>query len=333
VNTQKTIKRPTMKMVAERSGVSVATVSFVLSGRPSGKVAASPGTAARVRAAAEELGYRPNQAARAIRTGRSGLVLLSLTHLSDPWCHSVSDAVNQAAAGQNLQPLILADGDWGAVLDGQPVDAAFLDDAREADLPRIEQLVRRGLRLIVFSHDLEPDGFDVIRNPQREGCALAMDYLLSKHDRIGCLTGSEEGKPGWHREHAYFEALTQAGIEPVPEYFQRYTLDHAGVYAAALRMLDRDNPPSAIFTTSDFAAINAINVAIGLGMSVPDDLAVMGVGNTREAAEIQPSLTSVGPTNFFSDLAELIIRVAQRPDDHRPTFHEFPWSVHVRDSA
>jgi DNA-binding LacI/PurR family transcriptional regulator len=145
-----------MKMVAERAGVSIATVSFVLSGRRGGQLAASPSTTERVRAAAAELGYRPNQAARAIRTGRSGLVLLSLHHLDDPWCQSVSRAVNAATAGLHLQPLILADGDWAEVLEAQPVDVAFLDAGTVDDLSRIRSLARRGLRLVVFSDDLEP---------------------------------------------------------------------------------------------------------------------------------------------------------------------------------
>ena len=322
-----------MKMVAERSGVSVATVSFVLSGRRSGQVAASAATAERIRAVADELGYRPNQAARAIRTGRSGLVLLSLTQLSDPWCQSVSRAMNDACGGLPVQPLILADGDWGEVLDGQPVDAAFVDAASVVDLERITGLVRRGLRMIVFSDDLEPDGFDVIRSRQQEGCALAMDYLLAERSTVGCLTGSDPDRPGWHREHAYLAALEASGIAPRPGHFQRYTQDHASVYESALRLLDRDDPPSAIFATSDFAAITAVNVAQRLGLSIPDDLAVVGVGNTEEAAEMSPGLTSVGPTDFFDTLAKLIIDTAEHPDDHQPKRHDFPWQLHHRQTG
>lgn len=322
-----------MKMVAERAGVSVATVSFVLSGRSSGRVAASAATAERVHSVADELGYRLNQAARAVRTGRSGLVLLSLTQLSDPWCQSVSQAVSSAATGQHLQPLILADGDWGDVLDGQPVDAAFLDAGTEGDLPRIRGLVDRGLNLIVFSDDLEPDGFDVIRSPQRPGCELAMEHLSAGHRRIGCLAGADPLQPGWRREHAYLQAMQAAGLEIGSADLQRYTGDQVGVYEAALRLLDRDDRPTAVFASSDFAAITAINVALRLGLSVPDDLAVVGIGNTEEGALMHPSLTSAGPTDFFASLAELIITVAQRPIDHQPQRHDFPWSVHVRESC
>jgi len=322
-----------MKMVAERAGVSVATVSFVLSGRPSGRIAASESTAERVRAAAAALGYRPNQAARAIRTGRSGLVLLSLTQLSDPWCQSLSAAVNDATTGLHLQPLILADGDWGEVLDGQPVDAAFIDGAETDDLARIRSLVDRGLKLIVFSDTLEPDGFDVIRSEQRPGCELAIAHLVERHTRIGCLAGSNPNRPGWHREQAYVEGLAKAGLEQRAGDLQRYTRDQVGAYEASLRLLDRDDPPTAIFCSSDFAAITAVNVAVRLGISVPDELEVIGVGNTAEGAQMHPSLSSVGPADLFTKVAELIIDVAQSDGRRRPTRWDFPWQLYLRETS
>jgi DNA-binding LacI/PurR family transcriptional regulator len=326
-------RRPTMKMVAQRAGVSVATVSFVLSGRPSGRIAASESTAARVRAAAEELGYRPNQAARAIRTGRSGLVLLSLTQLSDPWSQSISEAVNAAAAGLHLQPLILADGDWGEVLDGQPVDAAFIDGAEEEDLPRIQGLVERGLKLIVFSDTLEPEGFDVIRSAQRPGCELAIEHLVSRHTRIGCLAYSDITREGWKREDAYIDGLARAGIEQRPGDLQRYTRDQAGAYEAAERMLDREDRPTAIFASSDFAAINVVNAATRLGISIPDELEVIGVGNTAEAALMHPALSSVGPADLFSKVAQLIIDVALDDHPRRPARWDFPWQLYLRQTS
>ena len=106
-------RRPTLRMVAELAGVSTATVSYVFSGRAgTGGSGVAEATAARVIAAAEELNYRPNTAARAIRTGRSGMVQLSLHMLSDPWSLAVADAVNAEANKHGLTTLILADGDW-----------------------------------------------------------------------------------------------------------------------------------------------------------------------------------------------------------------------------
>ena len=84
-------RRPTLRMVADLAGVSTATVSYVFSGRGGGGSGVAEHTAARVHAAARELNYRPNRAARTIRTGRSDTVQLSLHMLSDPWSLAVAD--------------------------------------------------------------------------------------------------------------------------------------------------------------------------------------------------------------------------------------------------
>ena len=112
-------RRPTLRMVAELAGVSTATVSYVFSGRHGAASGAgvAPETARRVREAAEQLNYRPNRSARAMRTGRTDTVQLSLHMLSDPWSLAVADAVNTLANRQGLTTLILADGDWHTALD------------------------------------------------------------------------------------------------------------------------------------------------------------------------------------------------------------------------
>lgn len=133
-----TQRRPTLRMVAERAGVSIATVSYVFSGRSgaaSGSGVAAE-TSARVLAAAEELNYRPNRAARAVRTGRSGMVQLSLNMLSDPWSLAVADAVNIEADRRGLTTLILASGDWYRALDRVESDVAYLDGLGDDDEAR-----------------------------------------------------------------------------------------------------------------------------------------------------------------------------------------------------
>ena len=129
---------------------------------------ASPSTRPqRVHAAARELNYRPNRAARTIRTGRSDTVQLSLHMLSDPWSLAVAAAVNEEANRHGLTTLILADGDWYAALDRVESDVAYLDGAVDTDdgKRKLASLVERGQRLVVFSETLEPDGLR--RDPLR----------------------------------------------------------------------------------------------------------------------------------------------------------------------
>ncbi|MBO9626347.1 MAG: LacI family DNA-binding transcriptional regulator [Microbacterium sp.] len=326
-------RRPTLRMVAERAGVSTATVSYVFSGRAgSDGSGVAEATAARVMAAAEELNYRPNTAARAIRTGRSGMVQLSLHMLSDPWSLAVADAVNTEANRHGLTTLILADGDWHAALDRVESDVAYLDGVGldEQAVGKLHDLVRRGQRLVVFSEQLDPEGFDVVRSDAIPGCELAMDHLLERHTAIGCLAaeGAVRLAPTQVTRYTpYVEKMAAAGIDVDPSWTETYAETQASAFAAAVRLLSGENRPEAIYATTDFAAIAAINAAHMLGLRVPHDVAVIGVGNTPDARLIAPTLTTVGPTDFYERQARIIIDRALGADDSPGRLHEFAWSL------
>lgn len=327
-------RRPTLRMVAELAGVSTATVSYVFSGRHGAASGAgvAPETARRVREAAEQLNYRPNRSARAMRTGRTDTVQLSLHMLSDPWSLAVADAVNTLANRQGLTTLILADGDWHTALDRIECDVAYLDQAPDTDEGRrnLADLVERGQRLVVFSETLEPEGYDVIRSDALPGCTLAMEHLLERHTAIGCLAAENAVRLAGERATRYtpyLEQMASRGLVPDEDWTQTYGETQASAFAAAVRLLSAKNRPTAIYATTDFAAIAAINAAHMLGLRVPHDVAVIGVGNTPDATAITPTLTTVGPTDFYTRQAQIIVERALADEDAPAQLHEFPWSL------
>jgi len=331
--------RPTIRMVAELAGVSTATVSYVLSGR---RGDAGPGvsdpTAEKVKAVAERLGYRPNQAARAIRTGRTNTVILSLTMLSDPWSLSVIEAVQKAAAPLGITPMILGDADWVKVLGTHNADAVFVDAVRPEQRGALRKLAEHGTTLVVFDEGLEPEGFDVIRSIAGPGCRMAVEHLLHGHRRIACLTpATAAGAAGGTRYRAYSEALVDAGIPENEDYLGLFDGTSAGAYAATTRLLSVPDRPTAIYATTDFAAVAAINAAQRLGLAVGVDVDIIGVGNTVEGERMSPSLSTVGPVDFFGKLARLLLQRATSPatpDAKRePAVLDFPWHLFVRESA
>lgn len=326
--------RATLRMVAEEAGVSTATVSYVVSGRAGRSAGVSEETARRVREAAERLGYRPNPAARSMRTGKTGVVLLSLTMLSDPWSQAVAEAVNRALLPHGITTLIMADDDWEPVLQRQPCDAAFLDavPASPNAKQRLADLAAAGHRLVIFDEKLEPNDFDVIRSTAMPASRMVVDHLARAHTKIGCLTATTRRTKA-NRFHAYTTGLAAAGLKVRKDYVEVYPRDAAGAYAAAMRLLTLPDRPTAIFATTDFAAISAIHAAQRLRLRVPEDVAVAGVGNTRESEQMDPALTTVGPTDFFDRLAEIIRARAVGEDDAPGRLHEFPWTLFVRDSS
>lgn len=326
----------TIKQVAEEAGVSTASVSYVLSGRsgsPDENGGVATATARRVREVAERLGYSPDRAARKIRTGRTETILLSLTMLSDPWALGLIEAVQRRAMPWGITPMILADADWSRVLKSHDADAIFIDAAAAAQADDLAALARQGKRLVVFQEELEPAGFDVIRSLAGPGCVLAMAHLLSKHRDIAVLTterARESKDPA--RFRPYLDGLTAAGIPIRDDYIATFDRSPASAYAAAMRLLDRLGRPTAIYATTDFAAMSAVNAAQRLGLRIGTDLDVVGVGNTEEGGQMAPSLTSVGPEGFFDAVAELLVNRAQG-DTSPARVLNFPWKLFVRESA
>ncbi|WP_024820234.1 LacI family DNA-binding transcriptional regulator [Arthrobacter sp. 31Y] len=331
--------RPTIRMVAELAGVSTATVSYVLSGRRGdGGPGVSDPTAEKVKAAAERLGYRPNQAARAIRTGRTNTVILSLTMLSDPWSLSVIESVQKAAVPLGITPMILGDADWVKVLGTHNADAVFVDAVREEQRDALRKLAEHGTTLVVFDEGLEPEGFDVIRSIAGPGCRMAVEHLLHGHRRIACLTpATASGTSGGSRYRAYSDALANAGIPEREDYVGLFDATSAGAYAAATRVLSLPDRPTAIYATTDYAAVSAINAAQRLGLAVGTDVDIIGVGNTVEGERMSPSLSTVGPVDFFDKLARLLLRRATAQSNPEaaagPAVLDFPWHLFVRESA
>nr|WP_125609858.1 LacI family DNA-binding transcriptional regulator [Specibacter cremeus] len=328
-------RRATIRTVAQAAGVSTATVSYVLSGR-SGRTDApgvSTETELRVREAALGLGYRPNQAARTIRTGKSNLMMLSLTMLSDPWSLSVSKAVGAAVAPAGITPMILADTDWRTAIKRQGADVVFIDAAdEEGDAQLLAELARSN-RLVVFSETLEPNGFDVVRSLAGTSMDQAMDHLTAVHTKVACLTSANSLRSlNSVRYGAYVRGLERAGLELRENYVATFDGDEISAYEAAVTLLRQPDPPTAIFATSDFVAIAAVHAAQRLRLDVPGDLAVVGIGNTLQGEAMAPSLTSVGPSGFFDRLADFLVRRA-KDQSGPPQVLEFPWQLLVRDTA
>ena len=334
--TSSTGVRPTIRMVAELAGVSTATVSYVLSGRRGdGGPGVSDPTAEKVKAAAERLGYRPNQAARAIRTGRTNTVILSLTMLSDPWSLSVIEAVQRASEPLGITPMILGDADWVKVLGTHNADAVFVDAVRAGERDALRKLAQHGTTLVVFDEELEADGFDVIRSIAGPGCRMAVEHLLHGHRRVACLTpATSAGTSGGTRYRAYAEALAAAGIAERGDYVGLFDGTSAGAYAATTRLLALPDRPTAIYATTDYAAVSAINAAQRLGLAVGKDVDIIGVGNTVEGERMSPSLSTVGPVDFFDKLAHLLLqRATDQGGPETPAVLDFPWHLFVRESA
>ncbi|MET3950798.1 LacI family DNA-binding transcriptional regulator [Arthrobacter sp. UYEF36] len=180
--------KPTIRDVAEAAGVSLTTVSYVLSGRPGGNTRISQPTQDRVHAAAHELGYVPNRAARGMRRGRTDVVAVAITDLDDSGDRALAAAAARILPRRGYQPVILVGDSWRQFMLSGGADGVILGsvpaDRTTEDLETMAELVERGVALLVFSDTPQQDGVDLLP-PGTAGTAdavaeLAVARLLSR---------------------------------------------------------------------------------------------------------------------------------------------------------
>ncbi|WP_307834119.1 LacI family DNA-binding transcriptional regulator [Paractinoplanes lichenicola] len=289
----------TIATVARRAGVSRQTVSNVIN-TPD---VVREETRERVREAIEELGYRVNQAARQMRTGRSRLIAVRIEpardgingSVLDRFLHGLTDAAG--LAGYRVM-LYTAGGDadeiatYDELLNAYDLDAFVLTSTHHGD-PRTSWLAARDVPFVTFGRPWgAPDTHSWVDVDNAAGTAAATSHLLSAgHRRIGFLgwpAGSGVGdarREGWHRAAGLsaLSATSSDGVEPGA--------------AAAKSLLSRPEAPTALVCASDSLALGALQAARELGR----DCAVVGFDDTAVAQ-------AIGLTSVSQPLAEAAAR-------------------------
>jgi DNA-binding LacI/PurR family transcriptional regulator len=311
---------PTIRDVARRAGVSVATVSRVINNSP---LVMEP-TRARVQAAVDELGYRLNATARNLSIGRAMAVGVVVPFFTAPSViERLRGVVERLGRGERrVYDLMLIDVEAPEQRDGALLDLAHRDRVAGLliiSLPisddEVAALERDGMPAVLVDtfHPRLPRV--VIDNVG--GGELAAGHLLAKgHRRIGFVGDHPTNPFGFtssaDRRRGFVAALRRAGVaqEPELERFGPHGRDEAGRLAEALLTLP--DPPSAIFAASDLQAIGVLRAAQRLGARVPDDVAVIGFDDI-DLAEIVGLTTIRQPLRESGALAtDLLLAAIER---------------------
>lgn len=289
-----------LKDVAERAGVSVRTVSNVVNNAP----AVAPATRERVLRAVEELGYRPNLAARNLRQGRTGLIGLSIPEIHSPYFGELAGLLVEAAQQRGWTVLIeqtggrsdrerrLAEGADGHSLDGlitSPWSTSPEELSRHAG----------GLPLVVLG-ERDPHGVaDHVAIDNVTAAREVTDHLLSLGRRRIAALGVQPHLSNGTAElrlRGLHGALADAGLptDPVLEMPVGSLHREEGFQAMEL-LLDRPVRPDAVFCFTDELALGAVRAILRRGLRVPEDIAVAGFDDIEDGRYTTPSLTTVAP--------------------------------------
>jgi LacI family transcriptional regulator len=285
--------RVTIRDVAARAGVSVATVSKVINQRYG--VAAE--TNARVLAVIEELGYEASLVAQSLRNHRTNVIGILVADL-EPFSTELLKGAADAIRGTGFELVVYSAGGrtsdhvgWErrylSRLSGTLIDGAVLVT------PTVTN-VHYDAPIVAVDPHTGPSDLVTIDSDNLRGGRLATGHLLDLgHRRIAMLTGRPDLQSAQLREEGYRQAMAAAGV-PVDE-----KLVAVGAYDpeiavdAALELLTGPDRPTAVFAANDLSAIATIEAATRLGLRVPDDLSVVGFDNVPESALCVPPLTTV----------------------------------------
>nr|WP_218617188.1 LacI family DNA-binding transcriptional regulator [Cryptosporangium aurantiacum] len=285
-------RRVVMADVARLAGVSHMTVSRVLND----STAVSPTTRARVRAAMTTLGYRPNTAARALATGRTGqLGVVSVnTTLFGP--ASMLVAIERAArdAGYAVSIASLREPDRRSLaeafdhLTSQSVEGIIAITPRAAIADALKH-APGGVPLVAVEGGEGP--MPTVAVDQYLGAVRATRHLISLgHRRIAHIAGPDDWHEAGERERGWRDTLVAAGLEPSAPLRGDWS-PRAG-YEAGLRLAER-REHTAVFVANDQMAIGVLRAFAEAGIEVPGDVSVVGFDDIPEAAYFAPPLTTL----------------------------------------
>lgn len=291
-------QRPTLEGVAALAGVSRATVSRVVNGSPS----VDPVTRAVVERAIDELNYVPNQAARALMTGRTNVIALvaaepDIRVFGDPYFADIVRGVSWelGTAGLRLMlAMIQRAEDHDQVeqyLLGNHVDGVLLISAH-ADHTLADRLLDAGVPLVEGGRPARVTGASrFVDNDNLGGAILAGAHLLSVgRTRIGTIAGPLDMSAGVDRLNGFRQAL---GDRFDPDLVEHADFTTRGGADAAERLLQRRPDVDGLFVASDLMAIGAMGVLRRAGRRIPEDVAVVGFDDSALAAAADPPLTTI----------------------------------------
>lgn len=289
--------------VAKQAGVSTATVSKVLSNTPY----VSDRTRAKVLAAVEELRYVPNLAAQGLSKARTFILALVIPYtsdytFSDPHLLELIRGIDAEASTRNHSLLLSTSGRQEArdsslqhrpPLRGGYVDGAILIAASMLGA-RSEELALTSLPCVSVGYHSACGNGNSVHADDLQGAQAATRHLLSLgHRHIGVITAEPLITALNRRLEGHRAALQEAGIQLDPSLLVCGDFSVASGYRAARELLDRKPSPSAIFAFNDRMAMGAIRYLREVGLSVPDDLAVVGFDDIPAASFFDPPLTTV----------------------------------------
>jgi LacI family transcriptional regulator len=289
----------TMEQIAKLSGVSRSTVSRVINNHPNVK----PHVRQRVMEVIAETGFHPNPAARSLASQRSGIIGLVIPRavqslFTDPYYPRLMQGVAQACNAndytlslflfhtedeeQKLYPRVLRT----RLMDGLIVSASQIGD------PLIPQLINNGVPFVMVGRPHDSPSVSFVNVDNAAGVYTATSHLIRLgYKRIATITGPLNTTVGLDRRQGYLDALNDRNRSIDERLIVEGDFTELGGYAAMQRLIPHQ--PDVVFVASDTMAFGALRALREAGLSVPENVAVVGFDDLPTSALAAPPLTTI----------------------------------------
>ena len=283
-----------IRQVAKRAGVSTATVSRTIN-----NLSVRPGTARRVRQAIEELKYFPNTHARSLVSGRSRIVGLIVSDITNPFFPELVKGFEDAATQKGYEVLLSnTEYDSSRMATGvrrmleRKVDAVAIMTS-EMDRSFTQELAGRDIPMVFLDVGTVEKHVSNIKVDYASGISQAVEHLIGLgHRRVAFISGPADLKSARIRQSAFLKAMQKRGMGD-PAWIETGNHRIDGGFQAMSRMLERTPLPTAVLCSNDLTALGALRAIRRKGLRVPDDVSVVGFDDIALAEFTEPPLTTV----------------------------------------
>lgn len=284
-----------IKDVAFKAGVSIASVSRVLGGKPGvGKE-----TAERILNVIEELDYRPNIGARGLAKRSTGNLAVVIPRgsftLNNPFFSTILEGVAKAIDQTDYNMVMsFTSLQQKRLLETQSVDGVILFSPRNEEIS-LEWLESIGLPIVVVGSYLEESPFPCVRPDDEDGIRQAVNALYQLgHNNIGMVNGPISSMHSVRCLNGYRNAIKDIGLEHCNENI--FEVDEFDIFKATKGMatfLNENKNITGLVCSSDYLALGVIKAAKESNLEVPEDLSIIGLDDVPISSYVTPSLSTV----------------------------------------
>ena len=313
------------------------TVSRVINGNDR----VSPAARRSVEQAISELGYVPSRLARGLSRQRTGTLALVVPDVANPFFTLIVRAAEDVARRAGYR-IVLCDTRGDLTIEREVieemiahrVEGIVIAPVSDRSRSHLLRFAKFGVPFVLVDRTVPGIDVDTILGDSVGGAEQLVEHLIGLgHRRIGFIVESDEVSTARDRRRGYESALQAAGIPLNSELVAKATVDPQGGFNGMQRLLELDDPPTAVFTVSNLVALGAIEAVREVGLEVPDDVALVCFDDIEYASRLNPFLTVMEqPAEAFGTMAtQLLIDRIEGRGSERPRMVVLPAAFVIRE--